>query len=1117
MSASGAAFAASDPVIAAAGDIACDPTNSNYNSGNGNTNNCREKDTSNLLVNGGFAAVLALGDNQYYCGGLQAFLQSYDPTWGRVLSITHPAVGNHEFLTSGGTGCDPTNAGAAGYFQYYGAAAGTQGAGYYSFDVGTWHLIALNSNCGDAGGCNLNSAQGKWLEADLAAHSNFCTLAYWHIPLFSSGGRANQNSLSFWNSLYNHNADLILAGHDHMYERFAPQTPAGAADPLRGIREIMVGTGGANHTGIPGAIWANSEVQNTNTFGVLKLTLHSTSYDWQFIPVTGGTFTDSGTGTCHGATQDTTPPTNPTNLTATAVASNQVNLNWTASTDNIGVTGYQILRNGTPIGTAPSNSYVDTATQPQTTYNYNVIAVDGSQNTSGPSNTATVLTPPPDPVLTFTPVADTYVESSLPTSNFGSSTQFVVDNSPVKDMLLKFTVSGIGTESVVSAKLRLYCVNNSPIGGEFHRTADTTWSEGSVNWNNAPAADPAVLATLGRVTASNWYEVDVTSLVTGDGTYSIRALSTSTDGAYYSSKEGTAGFAPQLVVTLDPATATPTITLTPSETPTETPTDTLTPTPTDTPTDTLTPTPSDTPTPTDTYTPTVTLTPADTPTDTPTPSDTPTPMDTYTPTTTPTASDTPIDTFTPTASDTPTDTPTDTFTPTPSDTPTPTDTPAATPTPANYSFTFNPVADSYVDTSNPTKNHGTSTALRVDGSPIVESYLRFTVQGVGGGSISRVRLLIYANSGSSSGITTWTVADNTWGETTINAGNAPAIGGTLITSPAVVKGTWVSMDVTSYITGDGTFSFALSTSGATAISLASRESGGNAPELTVDFTASSPTADPPTPSITPTDTPTPTPTDTLTPTVTLTPSDTLTPADTPTPSDTPTASFTPTPSNTPTPSDTSTDTPVPSSTPTASYTPTASDTPPATFTPTPTDTPLPSSTPTNTATPTPTPAQTPTPATTSLTFNPVANSYVDTSNASRNYGTSSALRVDGSPIVNSYLRFNVTGVGASSISQVRLLIYANSGSSSGITAKTVADNTWGETTITASNAPAMGSTLGTSPKVVAGTWITLDVTSYITGDGTFSFGASTAGGTAISLASRESGANAPQLIITKSP
>jgi hypothetical protein len=230
------ALAASDPVIAAAGDIACDPTNSSFNAGNGTANSCRQKSTSDLLVNANLAAVLPLGDNQYYCGGYQAFLQSYDLSWGRVKAITHPVVGNHEYLTSGGTGCTSANGGAAGHFSYYGAAAGQPGKGYYSYDIGAWHLIALNSNCGDAGGCSSSSPQGQWLEADLTTHSNMCVLAYWHIPLFSSGGRAASNTLSFWQALYNHNADLILAGHDHIYERFAPQTPSGTLDTVRGIR-----------------------------------------------------------------------------------------------------------------------------------------------------------------------------------------------------------------------------------------------------------------------------------------------------------------------------------------------------------------------------------------------------------------------------------------------------------------------------------------------------------------------------------------------------------------------------------------------------------------------------------------------------------------------------------------------------------------------------------------------------------------------------------------------------------------------------------------------------------------------------------------------------------------
>ena len=142
---------------------------------------------------------LAVGiDLNALCFSYQAFLQSYDLSWGRLKSITHPVVGNHEYLTSGGTGCTTANAGAAGYFQYFGAAAGDPGKGYYSYDIGSWHLIALNSNCGNAGGCSASSPQGIWLEADLTAHTNDCVLAYWHIPLFSSGGRANSNSKPFW-------------------------------------------------------------------------------------------------------------------------------------------------------------------------------------------------------------------------------------------------------------------------------------------------------------------------------------------------------------------------------------------------------------------------------------------------------------------------------------------------------------------------------------------------------------------------------------------------------------------------------------------------------------------------------------------------------------------------------------------------------------------------------------------------------------------------------------------------------------------------------------------------------------------------------------------------------
>jgi hypothetical protein len=287
-----------DPTIAAAGDIACDPLNSKFNGGFGTGVECAQLAVSDLMVGQGFSAVLPLGDNQYYCGALSDFQASYDPSWGRLLPVTRPVVGNHEYVTSGGTGCD-TTANATGYFDYFGSRAGSIGQGYYSYDVGSWHLIALNSNCGNVGGCAPSTPQGQWLAADLAAHPNACTLAYWHIPLFSSGGRAANNSQTFWTALYNAGADVILNGHDHTYERFAPQTPAGVRNDAQGMREFIVGTGGANHTSLA-TLAANSEVQNTTTYGILKLTLHANSYDWQFVPAVGtGSFTDSGTQACH--------------------------------------------------------------------------------------------------------------------------------------------------------------------------------------------------------------------------------------------------------------------------------------------------------------------------------------------------------------------------------------------------------------------------------------------------------------------------------------------------------------------------------------------------------------------------------------------------------------------------------------------------------------------------------------------------------------------------------------------------------------------------------------------------------------------------------------------------
>ena len=232
--------------------------------------------------------VMAVGDLAYPDGSKKNFA-CYDRTWGRVKVRTRPAAGNHEFHA----------AGAMPYFDYFGAAAGPK-EGYYSYELGTWHILALNSECKDIGGCDGNSREVRWLRADLAAHPAACTLAYFHKPLFSSGS-AHGNGPEMkplWQALYDANAEVVVNGHDHNYERFAPQDPEGRRDAARGIREFVVGTGGKNHR--PMALSKpNSESQNADTFGVLKLTLRTGAYDWQFIPEAGKYFADSGTAKCH--------------------------------------------------------------------------------------------------------------------------------------------------------------------------------------------------------------------------------------------------------------------------------------------------------------------------------------------------------------------------------------------------------------------------------------------------------------------------------------------------------------------------------------------------------------------------------------------------------------------------------------------------------------------------------------------------------------------------------------------------------------------------------------------------------------------------------------------------
>ena len=280
-----------DPVIAAAGDIACDPRSQFLDT----LRACRDRETSDLLADMDLAAVLTLGDNQYEDGTLAKFRTVYDRGWGRFKAITRPAVGNHEYVTPG----------AGGHFDYFNGVgrfsgpAGDRDKGYYSFDVGTWHVIALNSVCDAVGGCDAGSPQEQWLRADLAAHPTRCTLAYFHHPRFSSGQEGSSTRfIPFWRALYEAGADVVLSGHAHDYERFAPQTPAGVADADRGIRQFVVGNGGKFLYDFE-APQPNSEARDATTMGVLKLTLRADGYAWRHVPEARGGFTDAGTGVCH--------------------------------------------------------------------------------------------------------------------------------------------------------------------------------------------------------------------------------------------------------------------------------------------------------------------------------------------------------------------------------------------------------------------------------------------------------------------------------------------------------------------------------------------------------------------------------------------------------------------------------------------------------------------------------------------------------------------------------------------------------------------------------------------------------------------------------------------------
>ncbi len=704
---------------------------------------------------------LYLGD-VYEKGSPTEFFNWYAPGnfYGAFQPITNPVVGNHEYSGSSG---------AAGYFDYWNNVPH-----YYSYNLAGWHFIALDSTS-QYNQTAPGTGQYNWLASDLAANAGKCMIAYFHHPTYNIGPEGDGLQMdSMWSLFAQYGVALVLNGHDHDYQRWTPLDGSGNPSPT-GVTEFVVGTGGH---GTQNFVRTDSRLVTSFTgssaFGAVQLQLNSSGASFAFVN-TAGSVLDSGVVPCNAAAADTTAPTTPTGVTASA-NNTIVSLAWNASTDNTGVAGYTVYRNGAPVATVASASlnYTDNSAPPNSTLSYTVDAFDLAGNHSPQSSPVSATT---NGTYIFTPSADAYVNSGSPSSNYGSATALRQDASPDLHSYMRFNIQNV-SGSATSAILKIYTNSSSSIGYQVRSVADNTWTESGITYSNAPAYSSTVTGQSNAITSGTWVSIDITPLVTGNGSLNLALATTSTTTLSLASRE-TGANAPQLIIQVGsaPAPTAPPTTQPPTPTPTSAPAATATPT-------TQPPTPTPTSAPAATATPTATALPP-----TPTPTSQP-----------------------------PTPTPT-------SQPPTPTS------TPSQVTTTFAPVADSYVNSGSPSSNYGTSTSLRTDGSPVLNSYLKFSVSGLTG-TIKSATLRVYSNSSSSTGYSAHGVTDTTWGETTITYSNAPAMGGIVSTSGTFSTGVWTSADVTSLVTGNGTFSIALTSTGAQ-INLASRESGANAPQLVI--------------------------------------------------------------------------------------------------------------------------------------------------------------------------------------------------------------------------------------------------------------------------------------------
>ena len=1065
--------------------------------------------------------------------------------FSRFNAITNPAVGNHEYQGSE----------APGYFDYWNNVPH-----YYSFNAANWHIISLDSTS-QFNQTSPGTPQYDWLVKDLNSNPAACTMVYFHHPLYNNGPEGESLRMSqIWTLLAQYGVDVVLTSHDHDYQRWYALDGQGAITP-NGITQFVVGTGGH---GIQDFIKTDSRMAvgfdtPPSAFGALRMELNLDGAAFQFINIQGSVL-DAGSIPCSGNYVDTISPYAPSGLNAVSVSSTHVELNWTSATDNVGVTNYEIYRNGTLIATTGAvTSYADNTVTGGVAYQYQIKAKDASGNLSNSSNLALVTSS-----LLF---SDNFESGSLTnwtlvTGALNVQQQEVYDGT--------YAARGTSTGAATWAYKQLDTAQNNiyyrlrfklmSLGSNAYlmrfRTSSNTSLLGVYVTNTGKLAyrnDIAGIATTSNtnVQIGIWHDLQVRIFIDGtnsqtetwlngikiDALSKTESLSTTpvrrlqvgenSTGRIYDvafdnvtvnssfinmtppnvimseplenavvkdqvtlsaavsddvaidrveffangNKIGTDFVAPYNIIWDSTIISDGPVTLTAravdigfnsATTPGRTVTVDNT-----APNATIDSGPSGM---VNSNSATFTFTSNETgaslicvideeeiedcaspqtfnnlidgshtfeviATDAagnidPSPAQRIWIVNTGGPTMTPT--------FTRTLTNTPTATLTATSTPTSTPTRTPTFT--STPTQPGQLSIFNPIADAYVKAANPTTKYGTATTLRTDNSPVVRSYLRFDVQGFSI-PIRRATLRIFTNSSNSSFIVN-SLADNTWSETTINYNNSPSPGAQLGFSGTAFATTWATVDVTSYITGNGTFNFVLTGGTSTELSLASRESSANAPQLVIESEIGS----------------------------TSTASPTHTPSHTPT--DEPTATSFNTPTLTPTPFD---------------ITP-----PPSTFTPT-------STLLVNT-----------------FTFNPVADSYINESSPGSNYGALTTIRVDALPIVRSYLRFDVQGL-SGTMRRATLRIFTNSSSSTGYEVRNVTDNSWDELTINYNNAPAVDGVSANSGSFGIGAWKTVDITPLITGDGMYSFALTTTNNTAFSLASRESGANAPQLIIETAP